>query len=191
MASLQQQQQQQVFQLSIASSPFAAQMIGLSPFLEALTLSPWLQFNGIIVSFSLVLLRFHGSFIPGYSWFGLTIALYAIFRISSAFCLCSSPLACLDSFSSTGKDSSRFHVNPRRIFLPSNFTLKCFLDQFESLSYRSLVYTEFGGLTGIKVIRNFFPNFASFDRSFFEFVWLTDGREGHRALPSIPCSLIL
>ena len=69
---------------------------------------------------------------------------------------------------------SGFHVSPRRIFLLSNFTLRLFLDQFESLSYRSLVYTEFGGLTGIKVIRNFLPNFASFDRSFFEFVWLTD-----------------
>ena len=47
-------------------------------------------------------------------------------------------------------------------------------DQFESLFYRSLVYTEFDGLTGNKVIRNFSPNFASFDRSFFEFVRLTD-----------------
>ena len=82
------------------------------------------------------------------------------------------------TFSSTGKDSSKEQISSRACSssevgstsVPDEF----FLDQFESLSYRSLVYTEFGGLTGIKVIRNFFPNFASFDRSFFEFVWLTD-----------------
>ena len=58
---------------------------------------------------------------------------------------------------------------------PVNLELPYYEDhQFESLSYRSLVYTEFDGLTGIKVIRNVSPNFASFDRSFFEFVRLTD-----------------